>query len=305
MPGSPHDAVAGLLETMGPLTGLEITREIDADSLLVWKACATSPALRLRAFGRRYLRLDRSVEGYARLSPSILREFFTYSVVGLAGDEGRLDARCAELAARIRGISGAKLALARQTSDEVVAELGGGLPPEHRLCFIIAGDIVYDMAHDVPRPERSTGKLVRGSDIDIVVVVDDAMPDAAMRALDERIYQKKYRLLITPAVREEIDYKVKRLEVVRGQARFDDFKKMVAMKILHEGVLLYGSEELFGVIKGIVREEGVVEKLGDLERRAIAARREAEAAILGGSLDKETIRRQHLFYSADEFEEFE
>ena len=33
------------------------------------------------------------------------------------------------------------------------------------------------MAHDVPRPERSTGELVKGSDIDLVVVLEDGASD--------------------------------------------------------------------------------------------------------------------------------
>jgi len=36
------------------------------------------------------------------------------------------------------------------------------------------------MAHDAPRPERSTGKLVKGSDMDLVVVVDDLFPKELM-----------------------------------------------------------------------------------------------------------------------------
>ena len=64
------------------------------------------------------------------------------------------------------------------------------------LCFIIAGDIVYNTAHDVPRPERSTGGLVMGSDIDLIVVVDDHLPDTYIHKLDKLIYQQKYRMLI-------------------------------------------------------------------------------------------------------------
>src|SRR5665811_1909286 len=97
----------------------------------------------------------------------------------------------------------------------------------------------YQMAHDVPRPERSTGKMVRGSDLDVVVIVDDRAPEVLVKALDDAIYQQKYRYLINPSVREEIDYIVKRLDRLREQAEFDTFKKMVACKILQEGVLLY------------------------------------------------------------------
>jgi len=44
------------------------------------------------------------------------------------------------------------------------------------------------MAHDVPRPEMSTGKLVKGPDIDIVVVVDDLFPER----LTERLKVTEY-----------------------------------------------------------------------------------------------------------------
>ncbi len=52
-------------------------------------APAMPPACWLRRTGRRYMRLDSAVEGYARLSPSIRREFLTYTLVGLAGQEER------------------------------------------------------------------------------------------------------------------------------------------------------------------------------------------------------------------------
>jgi hypothetical protein len=57
--------------------------------------------------------------------------------------------------------------------------------------------------------------------MDLVVVVDDQFPKASMERMDEAIYKEKYRLLITPHLREEIDYIVKKLERVREQVRFD------------------------------------------------------------------------------------
>jgi hypothetical protein len=74
--------------------------------------------------------------------------------------------------------------------------------------------------------------------MDLVVVVDDQFPKASMERMDEAIYKEKYRLLITPHLREEIDYIVKKLERVREQVRFDTFKHMVACKLLQEGTLL-------------------------------------------------------------------
>jgi len=55
---------------------------------------------------------------------------------------------------------------------------------------------------------------------------------------------------------------------VREQMKFQTFKHMVACKILQEGTLLYGSEDLFSAIKEMLRKQGVTEKLNDLENRA-------------------------------------
>lgn len=305
MLGREQDIIVDLIKTKGPCTGLEIKKEIDLDSLLIWKACKTAQRLQVRALGQRYLRLDRHVDGFARLSPSILREFFTYSVVGLTIDQDLLEKRCAEVTERIYEISRFKFELARQMVSEIMAEFEDETSRNHEICFIIAGDIVYNMAHDVPRPERSTGRLVKGSDIDLVAVVDDNVPDTSIKRLDEIIYQKKYRMLINPTLNEEVDYKIKKLGLIRDQARFDEFKHMVAMKILQEGLLVYGSEDIYRSVKTIIQEKGLPEKLDELEKLAKIFRHKAEKSILDDSLDKEKIKEMYLFYSAEEFEEFE
>jgi hypothetical protein len=300
-----QDSIFNLIKTKGPRTGLEIIKEIDMDSLLIWRACRSSTELLVRTVGRRYMRLDRRVDGFARLSPSILREFLTYSVIGLADDPEPLEKRCMEVVARIHEISRYKYELARQMVSEIMKEFEDELSRRHQICFIIAGDIVYDMAHDVPRPERSTGRLVKGSDIDLIAVVDDILPEGYIERLDGIIYRKKYRMLINPAIKEEVDYKIKRLELIRNQARFDNFKHMVAIKILQEGLLIYGSEDLFHAVKTIIEEKGLIERLAELERQANIFRKKAEESILDQSLDKEKIMKTHLFYSTEEFEEFE
>lgn len=300
-----QDIIVNLIRTEGPRTGFEIIKEIDADSLHIWKACKISRALRVRTLGKRYLRLDRHVDGFARLSPSILREFLTYSVIGLASNPDLIEKRCMEVIGRIHEISRSKFELARQMVSEIMEEFEDDLSGRHQICFIIAGDIVYNMAHDVRRPERSTGRLVNGSDIDLVAIVDDSMPDTSVNRLDDIIYRKKYRMLINPAINEEVDYKIKRLALIKNQARFDNFKHMVAIKILREGLFIYGSEDLFHAVKKTIEENGLLEKLDELERRARIFRKEAEESILDNRMDKEKIKELHLFYSTQEFEEFE
>jgi hypothetical protein len=178
-------------------------------------------------------------------------------------------------------------------------------PQEGRVCFIVAGDIVFGMAHDVPRPEVSTGELVNGSDIDLVVVADDQVATDFLQELDQAIYQEKYRTLISPSVREELDYVVKKMERVREQLCFDTFKRMVACKILHEGALLFGSQSLFEEIKAMLVTFGVVAKLDEMERQASIFRQQAELHLLHNDSMRIIKEDLHLFYTSEEREEFE
>ena len=296
--------IVDLITGRGPSTGAEIRDALGGDSLELWRACRSSSSLSMKTLGRRYLRLDRQVDGYARLSPSILREFLTYSVTALAGDLESLDRRVIEIESRIRDISRAKLSLARSFVATVTSQIEASWP-EHPVCFILAGDIVFDMAHDVPRPERSTGKLVNGSDIDLVVVADDRVPEAFLKSLDDAIYREKYRTLITPSIKEEIDYIVKRMARVREQLAFDTFKRMVACKILVEGVLLSGSEPAFRAIKAMLTDGGIVARLEALEASARALRSQAEDYLLHGVTGRIDRKDLVLFYSVEESEEFE
>lgn len=310
-----EERIIRLLAERGPQTGAELREALGDDGFAQWKACLRSDKIAVRRVGRRYLRLDQKVEGYARLSPSILREFLTYTVVGLANDPAALDAGAEELAGRIRDISAAKLRLARRLICDIgarvaVDELGAGEDAEAgaregRFCVLLAGDIVYGMGHDAPRPEKSTGRMVRGSDLDLVVIMDDGAPEEVAKQLDDAIYQQKYRQLINPSIREEIDYTIKPLARLREQARFDTFKHMVPCKILDEAILLYGSEALHRTAKDLLVEQKITEKLAALEQAAATARQLAERHLLSreeGCLSGDDL---YLFYTSEESEEFE
>jgi hypothetical protein len=301
-----EERIVRLLEERGPQAGAELREALGDDGFGQWKACSLSNRLVLRRVGRRYLRLDHRVEGYARLSPSILREFLTYSVVGLADAPDALDARAEELAARIREISAAKLKLAGRFVSEIGTRLlEGEGAEEERFCVFLAGDIVYEMGHDAPRPERSTGQMVRGSDIDLVVIMDDQAPEELKQQLDDAIYQQKYRYLFNPSIREEIDYTIKPLERLKEQARFDTFKEMVPCKILDEAVLLYGSEALCRAAKALLAERQIPEKLAAMEQAAAQARELAEKHLLGRAEASLSGDDLYLFYTSEESEEFE
>jgi hypothetical protein len=300
-----RERVIDLLERTGPLTGAEIHEALGGETFAVWKACMLSPRLVTRRVGRRYLRVDRRVDGYARLSPSVLREFLTYTVVGLSQDPAAIELREQELQDHVKNVSQKKLELATRIVADVAARFTVEADAEKRFCAVLAGDIVYEMAHDVNRPERSTGAMVRGSDLDIVVIVSDDASGELVTQLDRAIYQEKFRYLKNPAFREEIDYVVKRFSKLREQAEFDTIQRMVACKIFDEAVLLCGSTGLFAAGKALLSERGLIDRLRAMEESAIRAREQDERHLL--TTDEQVLRGEDssVFCNSDEAEEFE
>jgi hypothetical protein len=298
--------IADLIEHAGPQTGAHIRAVMGRERRIdQWRACMQSPLLITRRVGRRYLRLDENVPGYARLSPSILREFLTYTVVGLASRPGDVVDRAEELASRVREISAAKSRLAERLIGDVIEKL----PPDHLegdlFAVLLAGDIVYEMGHDAPRPERSTGRMVRGSDLDLVVLLDDSAPSELAERLDEEIYRQKHRQLINPSVREEIDYTIKTLSKMREQTAFHTFKEMVSCKILDEAVLLHGSERIFAQAKSMLAAQNIPARLAAMEQRAAFQRQAAEKRLLAADGETPDAADMRLFCGTEEHEEFE
>lgn len=301
--GNLETAIIEIVKERGPLVGSELTPHFDMDPLLLLRECRLSKALTVQNIGTRYLRLDRRIDGFARLSPSILREFLTYSVVGLTDKPAHLKEKAEEIKYKIEEISRNKCDLAFNIVSGLMTRLEYGT--KEKVCFIIAGDIVFNMAHDVPRPERSTGKLVQGSDMDIVVIVKDEYSEDLIERIDEEIYKEKYSLLISPYDKEEIDYIVKSVSKVKEQIKFDTFKHMVACKILCEGTYLFGNEELFNSIKNMLKDEGIGDKVRAMEEKAHQFRKKAEERLLGDKPEKALQDDEYLFYPTEESEEFE
>jgi len=294
-----------LLEQSGPLTGAELWEQVGGNGLLLWRACRLSRNIVMGSVGTRYLRLDRRIPGFGRQSPSIFREFLTYRVFGIRDHERAIRNRCRSVEDRIAEVSSIKADLAYRTMIALASQLDSEIAIMKQVCFVLAGDIVHGMAHDVPRPERSTGKLVNGSDMDIIGIVPDDFPESTMKRLDDAIYREKYRLLMTPHIREEIDYVLKKMETVREQLSFDTFRHKLACKIMHEGTRLCGSEKLFHQVKVLLRESGVAEELDRMEKKAAIFREEAEHYLLHENAEKILEKSLSLFYPTEESEEFE
>lgn len=292
-----------VLQQHGPLTGAELVERLRVEPLPLWRLCRSTPQIISAYVGRRYLRLDRAVAGYARLSPSIRREFLTYTVLGIQGQQEAVAARAEALTAEADRISRVKSHTAREQMVAVMAEVGLDHPDAPAVAFIIGGDVAYGMAHAIPRPEPSTGQLVLGSDLDIIVVVaDDVDPDLLTR-LDQAIYRRKHYLLKHPGHREEIDYIIKTLARVREQVAFDTFEHGVAAKILHEGQLLCGDAGLYDEVKQIVAQAEVPQRVADLEAIAVQDRATAEEELLVSAADQRTGEPFKLFYTREEGDE--
>ena len=295
--------VLELLREAGPLTGAELVERTRLEPLPLWRLCKLAPEIIGEHVGQRYLRLDRAVEGYARLSPSIRREFLTYTVVGAQGDEAAVRTRAEALTAEAARISRVKSHTAREHMASIMAEVGLDRRAGDDVTFIIAGDVTYGMAHEVPRPESSTGQLVVGSDLDVIVVATDDFPQDLLQRLDEAIYRRKHYLLKHPGHREEIDYIVKRLDTVREQVAFDSFEHGVAAKILHEGQLLCGSFTVFEEVKRLVEAAGVPARIAELEAAAVDDRAAAERHLLETAADHRSGQYFNLFYTREEGDE--
>jgi hypothetical protein len=200
-------------------------------------------------------------------------------------------------------VSHRKTELAREVISTVVSRHHAASAVSEHACFLISGDIAYEMAHREPRPEPSTDKLVNGSDLDIVVVHDGLSADE-VQSLDRLIYEQKYRLLRDPALREEIDYVIKDLARAQEQLAFTDFESMIASKVMHEGLYLFGNPALFDRIKSEVSRAGIPDKLQVLHKRAAEERKDARRDLLAsdGAIHDENIMQ--LFYTTEEREEF-
>lgn len=298
------ERAARVLRERGPLTGADLYAAVGGEVFGLWKGCRRADEFHLRVVGRRYLRLDRTVEGFARLSPSILREFLTYTVVGLPGQDAAVEAAAAALQRHTLRISRLKRRTAERFTAEVLSIAGLAADNPH-VCVLIAGDVVYDMSHDVTRRESSTGEPVEGSDLDLVVLAADDAPEEVLQALDAAIRQRKWLYLRNPMVREEVDYVVKRFGRLAEQAAFDTFPHQVACKVFDEAEFLTGNPALHEAGRRLLDERGVLDRLRELEERAADRRDRREADLLRIEGDHLPAETKQQFYTDDEDAEFE
>ena len=294
------DLEAQILEILAgksSVLGVEIAEILDNRYFDIWRTCHNSAAIYSTPFGRYYLRIDEKIEGLARLSPSILRDFLTYNRVSTIGNFEKALEDAKHSRQQHVQISEQKRQIARQVVAEtldadVLAHTG----------IMIAGDVCRNMAHLVPRPERATGKLVRGSDIDLIFVIEK--DDDLKAEIAAKISEAKAIYLQHPALREELDFVVNTLEHYQVVSRFEDAHDMISCKAALEGQYLAGSRKILQRSTAILLQAQIPRKVIKLTEKAFSDRLRAMERL---RKDPDVIglpRERRLFYYSDEIWEF-
>jgi len=297
--------IFSFFEKNGPVRGHDLCEIVFEDRLAIWRFCKLSDLLITKSVAKHYLRLDRNIEGYARLSPSIWREFYTYTLIGLKSQQELLDFKAKELSSKIKKISKEKEALAKSICETTYEKISYNYPElREKIVFLLAGDVVYEMAHSDPRPELSTGKLVVGSDIDLVVLVADEIPNNVVKLIDDMMLKEKTNLILNPFHKEELDYVVKKVGLLKDQMEMKNFRDWVAMKVFWESKLLCGNKGFYEAIKSDPKMERIENLFLKLQNIAKKERKEVEEALLKGVPLEGSLKFEAIFYPTDETEDF-
>ncbi len=289
--------ILDIVNATDSVAGMDLVNALDNKHFEIWRTCNNSEKIYTTPFGRYYLRIDDKVEGLARLSPSILRGFLTYTRISTL-ENAELAARDAKICrAEHERISDEKRSIARQIVKECLNE-----EQLSKTGVLIAGDVCRNMAHLVPRPERSTGKLVNGSDIDLIFIIED---DPALKAaITEAVIETKNIYLQHPALREEIDFVVNTLPHYHTVSQFQTAKQMISCKAALEGEYLTGNASLTRRATDILMLAEIPKKIIHLTERAFSERigtmerLRKDPDVIGQA------RERRLFYFSDEIWEF-
>lgn len=294
--------VIGILQEKGPQIGKELAAALyDVPVLALWQACYRSQSFLISHFASYYLRFDITREDQVRLSPSILRDFLSFTLFGLPGQREQMIERQGQLSNMHREVSREKLAVAQQAMRSVFLKQ----PREVRsqVCAFIAGDLAYFLAHNEPREHAASGEMVRGSDVDIVVIMQDGLPEETKLQFEAELSALKSFYLKHPDYRHEIDFICKRQSVMERQFNYLDIHDKIASKIAWESMFLAGSLTLYMEIREAMTRTGVDKLIEADFDHALRDRKNAMRTLLNydGELDDET---RSLFYFSQERVEF-
>ena len=295
--------ITALLDEQGPMIGKELAAALpEIPVLALWQACYQSRALHVSHFASYYLRFDITRDDQVRLSPSILRDFLSFSLFGLPGQRDQMIERQGTLSNMHREISREKIALAQQVMKSLFLDL----PREIRssMCAFIAGDLAYFLAHNEPREHLVSGEMVKGSDIDIVIILSDSLPDSIQNKIDSDMIALKNYYLRHPQYRHEIDFITKRQSTMERQLQYADIHDKIASKIAYESMFLGGSLTLYMEVRDAMISTGVDRLIEADFEHALKDRKHAMQKLLLASSDDIDEETRSLFYFSQERVEF-
>ena len=295
--------VIALVEENGPQIGKELAAALpDVPVLALWQACYRSDTFRVSHFASYYLRYDITRDDQVRLSPSILRDFMSFTLFGLPGQRDQMIERQGTLANMHREISREKISVAQQVMKHLFVSLGREV--RSQLCAFIAGDLAYFLAHNEPREHAASGEMVKGSDIDIVIILSESLPDEIKTRIDSEMMALKSMYLRHPQYRHEIDFICKRKSTMERQFQYTDIHDKIASKIAYESMFLGGSLTLYMEVRDAMNRTGVDRLIEQDFDHALKDRKNAMRTLLnvpGDTVDAET---RSLFYFSQERVEF-
>lgn len=293
-----QDQIIAVISNTGPLLGSELVEKLDVGLLDIWRASQFSHQVLHTPFANHYLRIDKERVERPRLSPSILRTYLTYTYISTLDQRELSRDLAAERLLHHAVLSAQKKEFARDfieqnLSTECLANTS----------VLIGGDVVRDMAHDVTRPEKSTGKLVHGSDIDLVFIIETEKPDLRKQIEDE-MQDGKYMALNAPGKREEIDFIVNSVAHYFEAVKLKTAQQMISAKVLLEAELIAGNATPFLHARGIFNAYNTMAFMANLTEQAFSDRLIAMERLRKDPalIDSEAERR--LFYFSDEIWEF-
>ena len=281
------------------MLGLELWTKLGKpDFFSLWRATQNSADIFHTPFANHYLRVDKHDHGRPRLSPSILRAYLTYTIISLAKHAKDAAALAETRRAHHAEVSQRK----RLTAERLVTD---ALDPKllSQASVLICGDIVRDMAHDVARPESSTGELVRGSDIDLIFVTYHR-DEAVEKDIEDAVLAQKHIYLRHPDYREEVDFKVRPIAEYLEAVRFRDPKDVIAVKVLLEARRLAGSPEPWRHALQLVSSFDAMQKINALTEKAFSDRMKSIERLRKDTafMDEEAYRK--IFFFSEEYWEF-
>lgn len=294
-----------ILREGGPCTGGVLCEKLPHISdIAIWRACYGSGQIRVSNCARYYLRYDILRGNQLRLSPSILRDFLTFSLVYLTDQMVEIVEAGTMLANRFRTVSLEKLSWAREALLQLDEDLQEVLY-EHCVVFL-SGDIAYYLAHETQRTHSQLGVQVNGSDIDIVIVANRGAPPDKIERIESQLLTTKKIYLMTPHIREELDFIVKPIDTMLEQLAYGDIHQKIASKILYESYFLMGRVDIYQTLMRHLKLSGTWDRIERDFEIALGQRKDTIAKILALAPDASTEDPEvaSLFFASKERLEF-